>query len=210
MHVGRVLRGSVLAVGGLYRTLAANGRQLSAPIRQFHLWKAGANGRRMDALTSISRQPHASLHHRDSSLVFARLFATRIDPNKLEESKEAWRRLIEKKTMDDDTVGAADAKIEYHDIDMQLHEAKAEIARAKGNHAEAQKEEMAKGEAKMAKGEAKMAKAKAEMAKAKAVGDLEGEQLAREEIQRAKAEYEAAKTVHDALLEQFTRGGKGM
>jgi hypothetical protein len=202
-----VLRGSVLAGGGLYQTLAVNGRQLSAPIRPFHLWKAGANGLRMDALTPISRQPHALLHHRDLWLTFSRPFATNI--YQFEESKEFWRQQIEKKTLDDDTVGVAEAKIEYHDIDMQLHDAKAEIARANGNHEEAQKEEMAKGEAKMAKGEAKMAKAKAEMAKAKAVGDVRGEKLAEKEYNRAEAEYEAAKKVHDALLEQVTGGGNG-
>jgi hypothetical protein len=209
--VGRVLHASVLAGGGLNQTLVANGRQLLAPVRKFHSC-GGPNisRRRMDALTPISRQPHAFLHHMDSCCVIVRPFATNIDPNKLEESKEFWRRLIEKKTMDDDTVGAAEAEMKYHDTDMQLHDTKAEIARANGNHEEAQKAEMAKNKAEMAKNKAEMAKNKAEMAKAKAAGDTEGEQLAREEIQRAKAEYDAAKKVHDALLEQVTQGGKGV
>jgi hypothetical protein len=195
--VGRVLHASVLAGGGLNQTLVANGRQLLAPVRKFHSG-GGPNisRRRMDALTPISRQPHAFLHHMDSCCVIVRPFATNIDPNKLEESKEFWRRLIEKKTMDDDTVGAAEAKMKYHDTDMQLRDTKAEIARANGNHEEAQKEEMAKAEA--------------EMAKNKAVGDTEGEKLARKEYNRAEAEYEAAKKVHDALLEQVTQGGKGV
>ena len=128
----------------------------------------------------------------------------------LETSKGFWRQQIEKKTVDDDTVGAAEAEMKFHDADMQLHDAKAEIARANGDEEGAKKAEMAKADAKMAKAKAEMTKAKAEMTKAKAAGDIQGEELAGKEYNRAEAEYEAAKKVRDSLLEQVTRGGKGM